>query len=109
SADMLNRWTENNPSNTIPRISQDIRYSYLDSRFIEDASYVRLKNLTLGYTLPFKKWLEKSTANIRFFATAQNLLTITKYKGYDPEVSGGFDMGVYPKARTISLGAGISF
>ncbi|MDR0814458.1 MAG: SusC/RagA family TonB-linked outer membrane protein, partial [Bacteroidales bacterium] len=107
SAALLDRWTEQNPSNTIPRISQDIRFSYLDSRFVEDASYLRLKNLTLGYTLPIT--IRTLPVKFRFFAMAQNLLTITKYKGYDPEVASGVDYGVYPTARTFSVGASITF
>jgi TonB-linked SusC/RagA family outer membrane protein len=107
SLDLLNRWTAQNPSNDIPRISQDVRISYLDSRFVEDASYLRLKNITLGYSLPVK--VQALPVKIRVFASVQNLLTITGYKGYDPEVSSGIDYGVYPKARTFSVGAGLSF
>jgi TonB-linked SusC/RagA family outer membrane protein len=107
SIDLLDRWTEQNPSNTIPRISQEVRISYLDSRFVEDASYLRLKNVTLGYSLPVK--VQSLPVKIRVFASLQNLLTITGYKGYDPEVSSGIDYGVYPKARTFSVGAGVSF
>ncbi|MDR3260928.1 MAG: TonB-dependent receptor, partial [Tannerella sp.] len=109
SAALLNRWTEDNPSRTIPRISQDLRFSYLDSRYVEDASHLRLKNITLGYTLPIKTHREAPTVNIRFFVSAQNLFTITPYKGYDPEIGSGRDLGVYPKARTFSAGAGITF
>ncbi|GHT79912.1 SusC/RagA family TonB-linked outer membrane protein [Bacteroidia bacterium] len=108
SADLLNRWTEDNPSNTIPRISREIRSEYLDSRYAEDASYLRLKNITLGYTLPIKR-IQKLPIKFRIFAVAQNLLTITQYKGYDPEVASGTDFGVYPTARTFSIGAGITF
>jgi TonB-linked SusC/RagA family outer membrane protein len=107
SVDLLDRWTAQNPSNTIPRISQDVRISYLDSRFIEDASYLRLKSITLGYSLPVK--IQKLPIKIRVFASVQNLMTISGYKGYDPEASSGIDYGVYPKARTFSVGAGLSF
>ncbi|MDR1897356.1 MAG: TonB-dependent receptor [Prevotellaceae bacterium] len=107
SAVLLDRWTEENPSNTIPRISQEVRFNYLDDRFVEDASYLRLKNITLGYTLPGK--IKTLPFKFRIFATAQNLLTVTGYKGYDPEVASGIDYGVYPTARTFSAGVRITF
>ena len=106
SAVLLNAWTETNPSNTVPRITNVPISSELDSRYVEDASYLRLKTLTLGYTqnkifsLPLKT---------RFFVTAQNLFTITGYKGYDPEIAKGIDLGSYPMARTILVGASILF
>jgi TonB-linked SusC/RagA family outer membrane protein len=109
AAALLNSWSEDNPSNTIPRISQDIRFSYLDSRFTEDASYLRLKNITVAYTLPVKINKPKAEIKLRFFVSAQNLFTITKYEGYDPEVGNGYDMGVYPRAKTFSAGAVLSF
>ncbi|KAA6345625.1 TonB-dependent receptor SusC [termite gut metagenome] len=107
AADMLGRWTAQNPSNTIPRISQEVRASYLDSRYVEDASYLRLKNITLGYTVPER--VTKLPVKLRIFAVAQNLLTLSPYRGYDPEVSSGIDYGVYPTARTFSVGAGVTF
>jgi TonB-linked SusC/RagA family outer membrane protein len=109
SAALLNGWTEINPSSRVPRISQDIRFSYLDDRFIEDASYLRLKNITIGYTLPIKINPAESTLKVRLFAVAENLFTITNYMGYDPEVGNGYDLGVYPRAKTFSIGAGLSF
>ncbi len=76
--------------------------SYIDSRYVEDASYLKLKNITLGYSFHAKSipFIE----NIRFFATAQNLITISKYKGYDPEVASGSDYGAYPSARSFTFG-----
>jgi TonB-linked SusC/RagA family outer membrane protein len=109
STELLGGWTESNPSQTVPRVSQDIRSSYLDSRFIEDASYLRLKNITLGYTLPVKIVRAATSIAVRVFASAQNLLTVTGYKGYDPEVENGYDTGVYPRARTFSVGASVAF
>lgn len=78
--------------------------------YIEDGSYVRLKNIQLGYTLPSaltKKW---TIQNLRFFVAAQNLFTITGYSGLDPEIGNnnpqymGIDMGFYPQARTYMFG-----
>ncbi|MFV0469129.1 MAG: SusC/RagA family TonB-linked outer membrane protein [Dysgonomonas sp.] len=110
SAVLLDSWTETNPSNTVPKITGTPISSELDSRYIEDASYLRLKTLTLGYSLG-KIPLASSNQNlkIRIFATAQNLFTLTKYTGYDPEISGGVDLGTYPMSRTFIVGASISF
>lgn len=80
---------------------------YIDSRYIEDASYLKLKNLTIGYTIPAK--INKSDVKIRIFAQAANLLTLTSYSGYDPEVASGTDSGAYPASRSLSVGAGITF
>lgn len=105
SSALLNSWTTSNPSNTIPYITGTRPYSYIDSRYVENASYLKLKNLTLGYNHQLKKYPVK----LRFFASAQNLFTITDYKGYDPEISSGLDIGAYPTARTFTLGVGLSF
>ncbi|OQA48817.1 MAG: TonB dependent receptor [Bacteroidetes bacterium ADurb.Bin302] len=79
------------------------------SRFIEDGSYLRLKNVTLGYTLP-KRITQKAKINrVRFYVTANNLLTLTKYSGYDPEVGGGVDYGNYPQSRTFMFGLNLDF
>lgn len=105
SSALLNSWTTFNPSNTIPYITGTRPYSYIDSRYVENALYLKLKNLTLGYNHQLKKYPVK----LRFFASAQNLFTITDYKGYDPEISSGLDIGAYPTARTFTLGVGLSF
>jgi TonB-linked SusC/RagA family outer membrane protein len=103
SAALLNAWTPENPSNEVPRI--DAGYGQqIDSRHVEDASYLRFKNITLGYTLRLKAL----PADIRLFASAQNLLTLTPYKGYDPEVKDGIDIGAYPTARTFIVGLGLT-
>ena len=79
------------------------------SRFIEDGSYFRLKNLTIGYTFP-KKWTQKFYCQrLRLYMTASNLFTITKYTGYDPEVGGGVDYGNYPQSRTFTFGLNLTF
>ncbi|KAA6333192.1 TonB-dependent receptor SusC, partial [termite gut metagenome] len=108
SAALLNSWTEENPSNTLPglaNIANDRYYSFLDSRYVEDASFLRLKNITLGYTVK----LPSVAAQLRVFASGQNLFVFTGYKGYDPEVSRGIDLGTYPTARTFSVGTRITF
>ncbi|MDP4210509.1 MAG: TonB-dependent receptor [Bacteroidota bacterium] len=106
SAALLSSWTEENPSGNIPKIGSPVN-SYLDSRYVEDASYLKLKTITLGYTLPVRT--PKLSLKLRFFASVQNVLTFTKYKGYDPEVASGKDLGIYPSSRNYQLGVGVNF
>ena len=109
SAKLANRWSETNPSNTVPRAyALNLYNTYLDSRFIEDASYLRLKNIQVGYS--FKPRLQNGTKlGIYLYASAQNLLTITNYSGFDPEYSGYVDRGTYPTARTFTFGVKLSY
>ena len=109
SAKLANRWSETNPSTTGPRAyALNLYNSYLDSRFIEDASYLRLKNIQVGYS--FKPRLQNGTKlGIYLYASAQNLLTITNYSGFDPEYSGYVDRGTYPTARTFTFGVKLSY
>jgi len=80
------------------------------SRFVEDASYLRLKNLQIGYTLPEQLTRKVSINKVRFYISGSNLLTFTKYKGYDPEVgNSGRDYGNYPQARTLLVGLNMNF
>ncbi len=81
--------------------------NYIDSRYVEDASYLKLKNLTIGYT--FKLQAGNTPFTLRVFAQASNLLTLTDYSGYDPEVSSGTDTSAYPASRSFTFGAGLTF
>jgi hypothetical protein len=103
---VLNSWTEDNPSNRLPYASNARPTSYIDSRYVEDASYLKLRNLTIGYTLPLPKSLP---VGIRVFATGSNLFTVTNYSGYDPEVASGTDTGAYPASRSFVFGFDFSF
>ncbi|MBL7859348.1 MAG: TonB-dependent receptor [Cyclobacteriaceae bacterium] len=115
STSALDRWTPTNPSTTIPRAKLDPAPVFSD-RLIEDGSFIRLKGLTLGFTLP-KPLVERARlTNLRVFIIGQNLLTWTKYTGFDPEitsgnntVSQGTDAGIYPVSRTISGGLSVTF
>ncbi|MDR1666675.1 MAG: TonB-dependent receptor [Bacteroidales bacterium] len=113
SAALLDSWTEERPSDVLPGLSNmanDRYYGYVDSRYIEDASFLRLKNLTLGYTVNTGVLPRlNAPVKIRIFASADNLFTVTPYKGYDPEVARGIDLGNYPTARTFSIGAKLTF
>ncbi|MDR3236561.1 MAG: TonB-dependent receptor [Prevotellaceae bacterium] len=104
-ATLLDSWTLDNPSNEVPKLTAGFSLTSIDSRYVEDASYFRLKNITLGYTFKAKG----ATFSARVFVSAQNLFTITKYKGYDPEVANGVDIGAYPTARTFSAGVNLTF
>ena len=118
--DMLNRWTgEGTQNNALyPRMnSNDSNNSRMSDRFIEDGSYLRIKTLQLGYTLP-KTITDRIHVNqFRVYVNAQNLFTFTKYTGLDPEIgegqSGSLDLGVdrafYPQARLYSLGLNLTF
>ena len=98
-------WTPTNTHTNVPAISGSWATSYLDGRYVEDASYLKLQNLSIGYTLS----LRRIAKSIHLSVSAQNLLTITRYKGYDPELETGIDQGAYPKSRTFSVSAEVNF
>jgi TonB-dependent starch-binding outer membrane protein SusC len=108
---MIDRWTVEGSSTTIPRLTLNDPNgnNRVSDRFVEDASYLRLKNIRLNYSLP-AKWINylKLKRTI-IYVSAQNLFTITNYTGFDPEVGGGVDNGFYPQARTILAGITIDF
>jgi len=102
-------WMElENRNGTIPNPTNSVNTVH-SSRYVEDASYLRLKNVQIGYTLP-KNITEKFyCSRLRFYMTASNLFTITKYSGYDPEVGGSIDYGNYPQSRTFTFGLNANF
>ena len=102
---VLDAWTPANGSNALPLASTSRPFSYIDSRYVQSASYLKLRNLTIGYRPRLPKTFP---ASLRIYATATNLFTITPYKGYDPEVSSGTDSGAYPSARTFTFGVNIT-
>ena len=98
-----------NRNGTIPNPLGSPTNTENSTRFIEDGSYLRLKNLQIGYTFPLK-WTQKfRCSRLRLYATASNLFTITGYKGYDPEVGSGVDYGNYPQSRTFTFGLNATF
>ena len=100
-------WTPTNASNTLPLATNARPFSYIDSRYVQSASYLKLRNLTIGYKFKVDG-LKSVVESIRLYTTASNLLTITPYKGYDPEVSSGTDSGVYPSSRTFTFGVNVT-
>ncbi len=113
--DYKNRWTPDNPSN-IP--SGRDGTEYLSSQFLEDGSYVTLKNISLSYTFRAKDIMNKlGLSALRIYASAENLLMITKYTGFDPEATAsgnsdvdlGIDLNAYPLSRTYNMGLSVTF
>ena len=106
-------WRGEGTSNTQQAFNKGVGPS--SSRFVEDGSYIRLKNLTFGYTLPKSVTSKWGISNLRFYLSGQNLFTITGYSGYDPEVSSrtgnynlGFDGGSYPATRSYTFGLNLT-
>ena len=111
----LDRWTGPGTSSFEPRVTNS-GHNYIPSdRFIEDGSFVRLRNVQIGYTLP-NQWLQKARLrDFRIYLSGTNLITWTDYSGYMPEVgssspfASGIDRGIYPIAKTYTVGLNISF
>jgi len=107
---VLGRWEGAGTSNDMPRaiFNDPNNNSRISSRFLEDGSYLRIKNVTLGYTLPHSL-LNHTFQKARVYLSAQNLLTFTRYSGFDPEVpASGVDFNVYPVTRIVSVGINIT-
>ncbi len=112
---MLARWTGEGTSNKIPRFALGDSQNWQSSDlYVYDGSYMRLKNIQLGYTLPASITKHLLLSSLRFYVSGENLLTFTKYHGFDPEISStttslGVDYGVYPQARVWTVGVNIAF
>ena len=117
SVSVLDRWMRPGMVTYMPRATQDKKNLLPSTRFVEDGSYLRLKTLTLSYN--FKNAFLKKVGITRLqpYLTAQNLLTLTKYKGFDPEVSQyggdpkvqGIDYGTYPQSKSYVFGFNVEF
>ncbi|MFD1255427.1 hypothetical protein ACFQ3S_01345 [Mucilaginibacter terrae] len=113
-ATYANRWTPDNPSNELYRANA-IGTSVYSTRFLEDASFIRLKTMQLGYTLPAKLINRIGLRTLRLYTSAQNLYTWTKYSSTDPEnstrgngVTAGYDFSAYPRALTVTFGLNLT-
>jgi TonB-linked SusC/RagA family outer membrane protein len=112
SAAVLNRWTAPGTSNNIPRAvyGDPNNNNRASSRYIEDGSYLRIKNVTFSYAIPVDFPGKKIFDYAKVYVSGQNLYTFTNYTGFDPEVSSnGIDNNVYPLTRTVSLGINVGF
>jgi TonB-linked SusC/RagA family outer membrane protein len=116
SAALLNRWSASNPNGTVARATNSPVPQVTD-RYIEDGSYAKLKNITLGYNFSSAISSKIHAKQIRVYVSAQNLLTLTHYTGYNPEVNfydndntkQGIDYGIYPATRTFLAGVNLTF
>ncbi|MGQ1909532.1 SusC/RagA family TonB-linked outer membrane protein [Marinifilum sp. RC60d5] len=114
---ILDRWTGEGTSNSIPRVTSEDpnNNSRSSDLYVKDGSFIRLKTIQLGYTIPESIISKNIIKKFRVYVAAENLLTLTDYEGFEPEVaSGGYttigvDKGVYPQSRTITFGANITF
>lgn len=115
---VLGRWTGEGTTND----ANNPRYTFIDAnsntrasdRYVEDGSFIKIKDVQLGYSLPKSIFKNKIFNKVRVYAQIKNLYTFTKYSGYDPEISGGIfdtgiDRGAYPQARTWSMGIDLKF
>ena len=120
TTDALRRWTPENTNTDVPRANTE-RTRRVSTRWIYDGSFARLKNIALGYTLPASVTERMRINRFRVYVSAQNILTITDYEGYDPEVNYrsenatdsnrnlGLDYGSYPNAKSYTVGLNIGF
>lgn len=119
---VLDRWTPTNPSNTVPRAgngggadSGAPQNTAISTRYLEDGSFMRLKNLSIGYTLPNNLFGQDYFKNCRIYVSGQNVFTITDYSGLDPEIANsnpfdsGIDRGAFPQPRTYLVGLKVTF
>ncbi|MDH6308955.1 TonB-linked SusC/RagA family outer membrane protein [Dysgonomonas sp. PFB1-18] len=115
--EMMGRWHGEGTSNKIPRFSwtNNNDNNRVSDLYIKNGSYMRLKNIQLGYTLPKALTSKAFISSLRVYVAAENLLTFTSYKGFDPEIayndsrSSGIDKGIYPQARTFTVGFNLNF
>lgn len=117
SVDLLNSWTPENTNTNVPRVAYkstgSITNDMFSQRFIQDASYLKIANIELGYNFP-DKWFGNYVKGVRIYASAQNVATLSKYKGYNVDFAGGtftpgYNYASYPTPRTIMFGVHFSF
>ncbi len=117
SVDLLNAWTSDNTNTNVPRVayktSGSITNDMFSQRFVQNASYLKIANIELGYNVP-DKWFRSYVNGLRIYVSAQNVATLSKYKGYNVDFAGGtftpgYNYCSYPTPRTIMIGAHFSF
>jgi TonB-linked SusC/RagA family outer membrane protein len=107
----LDAWTPTNANSNYPRLTDsdpNSNFRNPSNFYLQNGAYFRIKTLQLGYSLPSSFLKKADIQRARVFLSSNNLATITGYKGYDPEISGGIDMGIYPQARTFMVGLDIT-
>ena len=117
SVDLVNAWTPENPSTTVPRVywasTGSITNDMFSSRFLQNGAYWKIANVELGYNLP-DKWFKDVISGVRVYVSGQNLATISKYRGYNIDFAGGtftpgYNYCSYPTPMTLMLGVNLSF
>ncbi|MFM2228786.1 MAG: Vitamin transporter BtuB [Bacteroidota bacterium] len=115
TTEALNRWTGEGTSNDFPRITSNDtngNFGKMSDFYLQKGDYIRLKIVQLGYSLPTNVIKKIGASKIRLYVSGENLITLTKYNGYDPEIGGtvmGIDKGYYPQPRTYFFGANLQF
>jgi TonB-linked SusC/RagA family outer membrane protein len=113
--DVLDRWTAPGTSDDYPRLTNNDtngNFSNMSNFYLEDGDYLRLKVVSFGYSLPNELIAKIKLTKFRLYVTGENLLTLTKYTGYDPEIGGnvlGIDKGFYPQAKSFLFGVNVQF
>ena len=112
---ILSRWTGEGSTNTYPRLTNNdanLNYSRMSNLYLEKGDYIRFKVIQLGYSLPSSLISKIGASKVRLYVSGENLITLTKYTGYDPEIGGsvfGIDKGYYPQAKTFMFGLNLQF
>lgn len=110
TTEALSRWTGEGTSNKFPRLvinDPNLNFSRSSDFYLQSGSYFRVKVLQIGYSLPESLVKKAGLNKVRVYVTGNNLITLTKYNGFDPEISGGVDRGIYPQPRTLMAGINI--
>jgi hypothetical protein len=117
SVDMMNAWTPDNTDTNIPRVAYKsegaITNDMFSERFLQNGTYLKVANITLGYNLP-DSWFRGKISGVRVYATGQNLITFTNYTGYNIDFAGGvhtpgYNYSSYPTPQTVMFGLNFSF
>ncbi len=111
TADLLNAWTPTNTSSNIPSLSASNLevYDYSSDRFLYDSSFLRLKNVNIGYNFPQDFLKRTPITNLRLYVQGENLLTWTKWRGFDPEAITSLSVTNYPNPRSVTFGVSVGF
>jgi TonB-linked SusC/RagA family outer membrane protein len=112
NAAALGRWTGEGSSTDYPRLTNNdanINFSRSSTFYVESGAFFRIKSAQFGYTLPSELTSKAGISRARVYVASNNLLTITNYSGFDPEIGSGIDRGIYPQARTVSFGLNVTF
>jgi TonB-linked SusC/RagA family outer membrane protein len=111
TADMLNAWTPTNTNTTVPSLTASnlAVYDYASDRFLYDSSFLRLKNVNIGYNFPSKVLKDLAMSSLRFYIQGENLLTWTKWKGFDPEALTALSVTNYPNPTSVTFGVNVGF